>query len=212
MLNKLLEGVQRVTAGQFLTARGGQQGDAIVSELHGRYYESTVRQKRFIGAMQAVLATATIAGVSTTMTGALTLANPVASPVNLVMDKVGVGFVLAPAAPLAFGLAGGVSGTAIAGTLTEVAIRNAFLGGVASQAKLYSSATLTLPVAPTVLQVLGALEQGAVTVSNNNPSMFDLEGSIVIPPGGFVTFWTSAVLAASAHIASYEWEEVPILL
>jgi len=191
--------------------RQGNLNDLIVSELHGRYYEGAYRGARFGGAMQAVLATATIAGLSTSITGASVLANPNGSSVNLVIEKFGVGFVVAPAAPLVFGLATGQSTTALSGTLTSLAPKSKKLGsGFQPQGQLYCSAAITLPVAPTVDVVLGQLDQGAVTVSNTNSGIFDLEGSIILPPGGFAVFWTSAVLAASAHIASWQWEEVPV--
>ncbi len=106
--------------GSITNLRAGGQCDLIVSELHARGYESTLRGHRFGAAMQAVLATATVAGLTTTLTGAITLYNPVTSPVNLSVEKFGIGFVLAPAAPLVYGLATGQSQTAISGTLTAL--------------------------------------------------------------------------------------------
>lgn len=200
-----------LAAGTTPTARFGQLGDAIVTELHAPRYEGAYRKNRFGGAMQAVLATATIAGLSTSITGTSVLANPNGSSVNLVLETFGVGFVLAPAAPLAFGLATGYSASALSGTLTSLTPKSKFLGsGINPVGQLYCSAAITLPVAPTVDVVLGQLEQGAVTVSNSNVGLYDIKGEIILPPGAFVVFWTSAVLVASAHIASWTWEEVPV--
>ena len=198
--------------GNITNLRAGGQADLIVSELHARGYESTLRGHRFGAAMQAVLATATVAGLTTTLTGAITLYNPVTSPVNLVVEKFGIGFVLAPAAPLVYGLATGQSQTAISGTLTALTpkSKNVSAGVAAGVGIVYSSASLTLPVQPTVDTVLGTLDQGAVTVTNSAMSYFDLNGSLIIGPGSYACFWTSAVLLASAYIASFEWEEVPL--
>jgi len=209
-------GPQGVTASlgptQQPVVRCGQLADVIVSELHGQNYESVYRKVLFGGAMQGVLATATIAGLGTAITGTSVLANPNGSSVNLSLINFGVAFVLAPAAPLAFGIATGQSTTALSGTLTSLAPKSKNLGsGVPPVGQLYASAAITLPVAPTVDTVLGALDQGAVTVSTvSAQGFYQLNGSILIPPGGYAVFWTSAVLAASAHIASWTWEEVPV--
>ncbi len=190
-----------------IQTRGGRQGDAIVSELHGRYYESCYRKHQYIAAQQAVIATATIAGLATAITGAMVVANPPGSTVNLVIQKFGVGFVLAPAASLAYGLAVGYSSTALSGTLTSIAPRSAFVGGAQGQGQAYVSASVTLPVAATVAVVMGS---ASVTVLANTVDFIDLEGSIILPPGGYLHFWTSAVMAASGHFASISWEEVAI--
>lgn len=208
MISKLITGLQNASG--IITARGSKQGDTVVSEGHGRYYEGVYARTRFGASMQAVLATATIAGLSTAITGTSVLYNPVSSTVNLSIEKFGVGFVLAPAAPLVFGLATGQSMTALSGTLTSLGAKSKFLGGSVGQGIAVASASITLPVAPTVDIVLGALDTGAITTTASMPGVYDLEGGIVLPPGGFAVFWTSAVLAASAHIASWAWEEVPV--
>jgi hypothetical protein len=191
--------------------RQGNLNEIIIGEVHGTYYEGTYRGGRFGGAMQAVLATATIAGVSTAVTGTSVLYNPIGSKVNLAIDKFGVGFVVAPAAPLVYGLATGWSTGALAGTLTSLNPKSKNIGsGYQPVGQLFASAAITLPVAPTVDTVLGMLDTGAVTTVTNTVNIFDLQSGIILPPGGYAVFWTSAVLAASAHIASWSWEEVPV--
>jgi hypothetical protein len=64
--------------------RTGKDNDLIVSELHGRYYETTYRGKGFSVASQAV-ATTTV-GLATTYTR-LCLVNPTKSNVNLALNK-----------------------------------------------------------------------------------------------------------------------------
>jgi hypothetical protein len=197
-------------AGTSPVLRQGQLGEAIVSELHGRYYEQGYRGNRFGGSMQAVIATATIAGLNTAITGVCALANPNGSGVNVVLEKVGIGIIIAPAAALVFGLATGYSTTALAGTLTSLAPKSKLIGSSASpRAALYCSAAITLPTTPTVDTVLGNLGTGAITVDRAQNAQYELQGSIILPPGGFCCLWTSAVLAASAHIMSWDWEEVP---
>jgi len=200
------------TSGQQVPVRLGALGDVIASELHAQRYEGTFRKNRFSGGMQAVLATATVVGPLASVTGVSVLANPNGSQVNLVLEEFGVSFVLAPAAPLAFGIGVGQSTTALAGTLTSLAPTSDFVGsGLNPVGLLYASAAITLPTVPYVKRWLGQLDQGAVTVTNSNQGVYDLKGSIIIPPGGYAVMVTSAVLAASAHVASWAWEEVSIV-
>lgn len=197
--------------GSFPFVRQGKLGDVIVSELHGRYYEQGYRGNRFGGAMQAVIATATIAGLNTSITGVCALSNPTGSGVNVVLEKVGIGVIVAPAAALVYGLATGFSATALSGTLTSLSPKSKLIGSSATpRAGLYCSAAITLPTTPTVDTVLGNIGTGAITVDRAQNATYELNGSIILPPGGFTCFWTSAVLAASAHIMSWDWEEVPI--
>lgn len=192
--------------------RQGQLNELIVSELHGPCYEGSFRKARFGGSMQASLATATIAGVSTSITGTTVLYNPIGSGVNVAIERLGIAFIVAPAAALAFGIATGWSPNALGGTLTSLAPKSKLIGSsVQPVAQLYSSAAITLPVAPTVDTILGTLDQGAVTVTTvGAQGIYDLKGEIVLSPGGYAVFYTSAVMAASGHLASWNWEEIPL--
>lgn len=202
-----------LAAGAAINGRLGNMGEDIVSELHGRYYETTYRRAMFTGATQAAIATATVAGPTASTTGVPVLYNPIGNVNNVVLTKVGVGFILAPAAPLVYGIATGYNGaTAVSGTLTSVTPKNRFIGlGAAPTAAMYFSAAITLPTAPTADIILGTVDTGAITTSPTGPfSMVDLEGSIILPPGAYACLYTSAVMVASSLLASFQWEEVPI--
>jgi hypothetical protein len=85
MFNEVLVGQQnQVSDGLVAKARGGRQGDQIVSELHGRYYEQTFRENMFSVCNQAAVTTSTT--LNTTFTG-LAVANPAGSGYNLVINK-----------------------------------------------------------------------------------------------------------------------------
>jgi hypothetical protein len=58
--------------------------------------------------------------------------------------------------------------------------------------------------------VLGYVGTGAITTNTNVPSNFDIEGSIILPPGGYAILYTSAASAASSLLCSFQWEEVPV--
>src|SRR4051812_8023797 len=87
MFNEILTGAQNNPDGLVTKARGGRQGDQIVSELHGRYYEQTFRGNCFSASIQSVATTT--AGLALTYTG-LVISNPVGSTVNAVLNKASV--------------------------------------------------------------------------------------------------------------------------
>ena len=201
-----------ISAGIQSPGRAGNMGDSIVSELHGRYYEATYRRSMMAGAMQALIATATVAGLTVSTTGVPVLYNPIGNTNNLVLTKVGIAFALAPAAPVVYGIATGFNAaTNLSGTLTSVTPKNRFMNGAAPTGLMYASAAITLPTLPTLDVVLGAVDTGAITTSPSGAGgLFDLEGSIILPPGGYALIYTSAVMVASSLLASFAWEEVPI--
>lgn len=204
---------QSLASGTIATMRLGNMGEQIQSQLHPGLYEATYRRAFFTASMQAVLATATIAGLSVSTTGAPVIYNPIGSGVNVVLSKVGVGFALQPATQVIYGLATGYNAsTAPSGTLTSLTPKSRFVGvGATPLAQVYCSAAITLPTVPTVDVVFGTVGQGAITTSQQGAGgIFEIDGGIVLPPGGYAIIWTHAIMLASSLIASYSWEEVPI--
>lgn len=200
--------LRSITPGANPVMRQGQQGDIIVSELHGRYYEQTYNRNMFTATLTA--GTTTSAALSTTFTGLLLL-NPNNSQVNFVINKVGISFLVAFAAASAIGLQVGNQSTAVLSSLTttNTQTRNNFIGAPNSTVGLtYSAATTT---APSLLQLFGSGLTGAITTAPQTPGFFvDLEGSIVVPPGAWVGTYTSTASGASSTLASISYEEVPI--
>jgi len=187
------------------TIRQGQLGDVIVSELHGRYYETAYRRNLFNAAVQGTGIT-TSAGLVTGYTG-LALTNPTTSTVNLVVTKVGYGVNAAPAATMVVSLAFNTSTTAVTQT-TAITGRNNFLGGAAPQGLAASS--VTFPTAPINSHILGVIGTNAITGLNETVDLIDLEGSIVMPPGSYIAIVTSTASAATSFWGSFQWEEVPV--
>ena len=186
------------------TIRQGQLGDVIVSELHGRYYETAYRRNLFSAATQAGVTTS--AGLATATTG-LILTNPTTSTVNCIVNKVGFAVNAAPAAVMVIGLAFNTSTTAVTQT-TAITTRNMFLGGATSQGLAASS--VTLPTAAILTHVLGVIDIGATTTVIHQQTMYDIEGGIVMPPGSYVHIYTSTASAATSFFGSITWEEVPV--
>lgn len=202
-------GVVNYSDGVAITTRNGQQGDQMVSELHGRYYENTVRGKRFFGSNGATPSVTTVA-LATTYTG-LALINPANSGVNLVVDKVGVSFLVAFPAPATVGL---LAGYAAAGVVTFSAAASSgapSIIGSGTQPKGVCALSATLVGTPILHTVFGTGDTGAITTSPFLAEFFDMEGSLVLQPGAYAAIYTSTVSGAAALAASFAWEEVPIL-
>lgn len=184
------------------TARMDNLGGLSASQLLPRYYETTYRRSMYTVANQTGVTTS--AALSTTYTG-LCLANPTTSTVNIVLTKAGYAFTVAPAAAVAVGL---MTGTVATITTNLVTARNRFVGGVGAQCLASTSLTIGTPVLETIF---GTVLTGAInTQSQQAPTVIDLEGSLILPPGAFVAFYTSTASGASGFLGSFQWVEVPL--
>ena len=213
-INGVVGGSASATAGtnpSNLALRIGSTAELIVDELHGRYYESTVRKQMFTAGVSTLIATATTASPTTTITGAQVLYNPIGNTNNVVINKVSVGFALANLAGVVGIATGFNSGTAISGTLTTTTAtpKNKFLGSTAPTAFSYASASITLPTAVTLDTILFNTGSLATTGYATQPStVYDFEGSIILPPGGYATIWSNFIIPASSLLSTFQWEEV----
>jgi hypothetical protein len=196
-----------LAAGAQTISRFGNMGDQIVSELHGRYYETTYRRASFYAATPAgVTSTAVTSGSTTTSIIGILLSNPINSPVNLVLNKVGYTVTVAPAsdAPMFLGV-GYSSGTNVTHT-TPLTVRNGFVGvGTAGYGAADSS--FTVPTGPNFTHVIGEV---FTTLTSNGPTIFDLEGSVILPPGAYAGIFSTIAAGTSGFFGSMAWEEVPV--
>lgn len=193
-------------AGQQAVIRQGNMGDAIVSELHGRYYEAAYRRTLF-SATQTAVGT-TVAGAVAGVTGTVVVSNPINSPVNVVLNKVLVSMTAVGAAGFVALGTGYNSGTNVTHT-TGLTIKNNFIG-VGSAGYALADAAATMPTAPTYSHIIGGIGTLAATGFGLQPAFsLDLEGSVILPPGGYAAILTSAI-QTSALLGSIQWEEVPL--
>ena len=203
----IVVGPQSQSDSTVIQARGGKQGDAIVSELHGRYYEQAYRNKIFVGSNGATPTVTTVA-LATTYTG-LALINPASSGVNLEVLKVGVSFIVVFPAVATVGVMAGYSPL---GTTTFSAAATDGLCTIFPGTRGIGRAALsaTLVGTPQLHTVFGSGLTGAVTTSPTGWALYDMEGSLVIPPGGYAAIYTSTVSGAAGMCASFMWAESPI--
>jgi hypothetical protein len=199
-------GPQALTNGASATARTDRSSAIVNTEAHGRYREATYQKAMFSGTITGQITTV---GLATTYTG-LCLTNPVGSPVNLSVNKVGFAFIVAFAAASTIALMTGFNASTAVTQTTPVTVRNQFFTGGTSGSGLLASAA-TLPTAPTLNTILGAGLTGAITTATVvTPAVVDLEGGLEIPPGGYVAFYTSTASGAAGGAFSFQWEEIPV--
>lgn len=196
-------GLARFTDGQStIDLRIGQQGESIVSELHGRSYEQAVRGNYY--GINGALTTTTAAGAAT-FTGLL-VGNPIGSGVNMAVGKCFVSQGAALTAATMIGVMYGPSTLPITASLTTIVNRNPL--GPASKCVATAGQTIT---AMTSFIVFAGSGSGAITVPLVVPGVgYDFEGGLIIPPGYALASYTSLV-STTALVFTFSWEEVPIL-
>jgi hypothetical protein len=191
------------TGSQIASIRTGPNGELIVQNAHGDLYEAAVRGAVFSGSNTAAVTTS--AAFATTHTG-LCLSNPIGSGKNIVLLRVKYGGVVAQAAAISLGVQTGYSAvTNVVHTTPAVPLSN-FVGSPAGVGLIDAAATL--PVAPTRVILLDTILTGAITTGVIGGNQYDFNGSLVVPPGGFVATYTSAASTAASVVFGFTWEEV----
>lgn len=179
--------------------RGGYTGEVISSDYLPRYTQAALDGNAYEAANQA--AQAVSVALATAYTGLL-LYNPIGSDILVVPKKVKFALSVAPAAIAPIGLISGFQTTAPTG-LTALAVQNAQIGNSSPGGALaYSAATISTPVWRKFLMdgfTAAALYAGAMP--------HDLEGDVVIKPGGFLAI---GALTAVTGLGSISWIEIPV--
>lgn len=203
MLSEGVVGPRRVAPFVQSGLRQGSDGELIVGDGHGRYYEACRQGNLYLASNQAGVAAP--AGLTTASLN-FTLHNPLGSGVNLVLLNISGQATLDPAADAAVWLVANPTLNQVApATVTALTVRNALLGNAAGKGLAYSTATLA--AAPVVIRPLAgvpwATAAGFAQVYIND----DVAGSIIIPPSIYVSIQASAAITLAAAMI---WEEVAI--
>jgi hypothetical protein len=186
--------------------RGDQTSGIMVSDAHPRYLDAVRRGNVYSAAMQAVAA----ASVTLTASACLTVTNPVGSGKNLALLELLCLICNPPAGVSVVSLYGLLGGTAAVTHTTPILAGAAgfqnMLTGQAGSTKTLVDSVATVP-APGALRPVAA---SVVTTTNAfSPYIKDqIDGALIIPPGGFVSF--GALTTAMNILATLTWEEVPV--
>lgn len=193
-------------------ARGGKQGDAIVSELHGKYYEQTARGNVFsLDSPSITLASTTVsASAMGTAKFICGFYNPTDSGVNAVIlsSLLGTVSVTTGGGPFLYNY---LTGLTITSAATGTVRRRFISGSAASKMTPQNFVALVASGAPTTalieLAVMGGNLGSAVGIGTTQTD--DVAGSIIVPPGAI--FGLMSTGAGSSHVVttSLVWEEVP---
>lgn len=214
-------GPQGSADGALPILRSGRQGDAIVSELHGRFYEQTFRGNMYSNATLALNAlTANTITLTATTTPILGVYNPASSSVNLVILQAVLSSGINAAAatgPGAFVWATSIGNAAI--TIGTAPFNQKTLTSAGSQAKGLSFIALTGLTNALVIQEASdfptptIITTAAVPTSVTTPSVSvvqNIDGSFVIPPGGILALLNTVSTTTVSVTGRLMWEEVPI--
>lgn len=190
-------------AGVSLQPRLGPTGELVENSMYGKYYEAT-RLGLVFTAANVVAGAAIPQATSTAMN--FVVFNPPASGKRAILVKVTLGY---------------VSGTGTAGfisyavntlstnavTGTALTINNNLQFGPSSGLQAFSGATV---VAMTILRPSRFSQAVMAATGTNSPWQFDedLDGSIVLPPGGAFALGGNISLG-TVVIASLTWIEIP---
>jgi hypothetical protein len=177
------------------------KGNLMVAAGRANYFMNANRKKIFYAASQA--ATTWSVALNATHTG-LVISNPAGSSVNLVPLKAGFALSVAPAAIAHVGFFGGYASGGIVTHTTPLTVGSTFINSPTGTGLADAAATLVgTPV--WLMPFLGGFTAAALFATS--PSVLDLEGMFIIPPGGYFGI---AALTAVVGFAGITWEEVPV--
>lgn len=219
-------GEQSLSDGTPGNARGGKQGDAVVSELHGRFYEQNYRGRIYSDGIATVAAiTAATYNISTlgaTATPIAGLWNPSTSPVNAVLLQATLNTIKTALQNTGCGpffWATSTGNTAI--TTGNVPLNRKSLAKSGSYCKGMSNVALTGLTNNLVVMGASALyggssslaafletQAGMATCHVSSRELFD--GEWIIPPGGVIALLAGSAPVAVSATSMLTWEEVPI--
>jgi len=220
-------GVQALTDGVSTPPRLIRTGEFGFSEIHGRFYEQNYRANLYANGITTLTsinaATFTSATTGATATPIVGVWNPATSSVNVIVLQAVVGFTLTAAtvtggAPFVW--LASVGNSAIT---TGVAPWNRkTLAQTGSQAKGVSGVALT-GLTNTLSVMFGSAITGGAsgnfsfvgtaagdTTIHAGTTCENLDGSIIVPPGGVLGLFATTTPVAHSVTSSIFWEEVPL--
>lgn len=213
--------------GQFTAADGdgvgklrqGRQTDLIISELHGRYYESNFRGNVFsTGQAPGAALSANSITLTATTTPIVGVWNPGSSRVNVVPLLAVMVITVAgnsAVAPGSFIWATSIGNNVI--STGNAPLSRLTLANAGSSAKGFNLGTALTGLTNNLVAQFGAnfgslvVAQGATGTPIISPQGMEVfDGSIIVPPGGVLALLNTISTTTVSIAASLVWEEIPI--
>ena len=217
---------QSIGPGNTPTIRSGQLGDVIVSELHGRFYETAYRGNMFFVGHGAPFAlTANTATTNNTTTPILGIWNPPTSSVNAVILQMalqnGINTGTTPATPGIFTWAVATNQAALSagilgynaktyqqqGTQVRAFNGNQALTGLSGSIAAVEAADI--PVCIPSGYSAGTLTNTAVLPTTVG-GVQNFDGGLLVAPGNLLVLINTTGTTTVSVFGRLLWEEVPI--
>ena len=188
------------------TLRGGREGEGVMVELHGKYFEQARVGRLYTASTPAAGAAVPI---FSNVIQQFLMWNPPNSGIMGVLDKVIFGYVSAAFVPGYFCLSHSLTTQAQPTAITPALSVGARVGGLSS-GKIIVYTPGTVATALTLYRALNLSVDTAVAASTNAPWKFseDFDGEVLIPPGALLAV-ASNVAQTAVCLISALYEEVP---
>lgn len=225
-LNQIQVGPQVASDATQVTARGGKQGDAIVSELHGRFYEQNYRGNVYSDGIPTVLTLANASYTIATLTASATpiagLWNPSTSPINAVLLTATLNAIKAALQNTGCGPFFWATSTGNAAISTgNTPLNRKTLVKSGSYCKGLANVALTGLTNNLVVMGASALSGGSSSLAAfletqvgmatwAAPSKELFDGEWIVPPGGVIALLAGSTPVAVSASSMLVWEEVAI--
>jgi hypothetical protein len=205
--------------------RQGKSAEQVVQELHGRFFETNYRGACYSAGMGLTAinnATYTSGTLGNTCTPVVGVWNPAASAVNLVILQATLGVTMTAlqatgGAPFVWAVSTG-NGAISTGAQPLNRKTLALAGSSARDVTNVALTGLTNNLAVRFASTLGggsassaAFLASAVGMQAQQTSYLEqLEGSIIVPPGGVLALLATTTPVAHSAASGLLWEEVPV--
>lgn len=204
--------------------RQGRQGEASVSELHGRFYEQAYRGNLFSNGSSLTALSANTITLTATTTPILGVYNPSTSTVNMVILQASLQAIINTfTTPVGAGLfvwAWSIGNSAVS-TGTQPVNRKTMaqsgsqgkgmafvaLTGLTNALVIYEAADFTSPTGQTYGTIV-APTAGTSLTGFGGVQNFD--GSLIVPPGGVLALLNTTSTTTMSAGGRLLWEEVPL--
>lgn len=186
-------------------APAGNQGDLLVSELHGKHFSANYRGKVFVATAAAV----TVPAIAASLVSVFTLWNPPGSGVNMELIETTVVPVLATTVVDGIGWYFSTAALTAAGTFTTAGTPQPLNvgAGFISAGKFYSAYTHS--GTPVLVDLIGGFGATTDAVSSMPQKFYD--GRLILPPGIAMSIaMTTAAGTGSGLTLSASWQESPV--
>lgn len=197
-------GPQFLADGTNQPMRQGRLGEAIVSELHGRYYEQSRRGNIFFC---RAISTALAGIASSNGIGGPLLWNGSSAVVAVPLAMTFTSTVVTTVAA-SIGLAFGTQSSAPTSTTAIDSSGSGLIGGTAPAASAFRLGTVS--AVPSSFFPLFSAHTGALTVDNTGLGWIDLGGAFVLPTNTYLAVAASATATTLVAQIGLLWEEVPV--